>query len=101
MDIANLGKAAELAREDERLERTISAYREADRINVSLTVTIHARGVDRSPDRVEQNRCELAAAEIGDAVVDALQRRLATMRIELGELGVTVAAPAGGDEGRQ
>jgi hypothetical protein len=98
MDIANLSKAADLAREVERLERTIGAYREADRINVSLTVTIHSRGVDRSPDRVEQNRCELTAAEIGDAVVEALQRRLAKMRAELCALGVTVGEA--GDTGR-
>jgi hypothetical protein len=88
MDIANLTKAADLAREAERLERTIAAYREADRINVSLTVT-YSRG-SHAPDHVEQNRVELTAVEIGDAVVEALSRRLAKMRGELCALGVTV-----------
>jgi hypothetical protein len=90
MDIANLSKAADLAREAERLERKVAAYREADRINVSLTVT-YSRG-SHAPDHVEQNRVELTAIEIGDHVVAALKRRLAKMRAELGALGVTVDA---------
>jgi hypothetical protein len=88
MDIANLSKAADLAREAERLGRKVAAYREADRINVSLTVT-YSRG-SHAPDHVEQNRAELTSAEIGDAVVEALSRRLAKMQAELRALGVTV-----------
>jgi hypothetical protein len=95
MNITNLQRAADLAREAERLERTIGAYREADKINVCLIATIHSRGSDRSPDHVEQHRVELTAAEIGDAVVEVLQRRLARMRVELRALGVTVGEPAG------
>jgi hypothetical protein len=94
VNIANLQRAADLAREAERLERTIAAYREADRINVSLTAAIHSRGADRSPDHVEQHRVEMTAVEIGDAVVDALSRRLAKMRAELAGLGVTVGEAA-------
>ena len=90
MNITNLNKAAELARQTERLERTIAAYREAERINVSITITV-PRG-SRMPDYVEQSRVELTAAEIGDAVVEALDRRLAKMRGELTGLGVTVGA---------
>jgi hypothetical protein len=99
MNIANLQRAADLAREAERLERTICAYRDAGRVNVSLTVIVHSRGADRSPDHVEQHRVEMTAAEIGEHVVDALQRRLAKMREELTGLGVTTG-DAAGDAGR-
>ena len=96
MNIANLRRAADLARDAERLERTIRAYREADEINVSLIRT-YSRG-SHMPERVESDHAKLTAAEIGDAVVEALQHRLAKKRAELTGLGVTTGAA--GDAGR-
>src|ERR1700680_3647632 len=93
MNITNLNKAAELARQPERLERTIAAYREAERINVTITVTFS--GGSRMPDYEEQYRVEMTAAEIGDAVVEALERRLAKMVDELRSLGVVTGEAAG------
>jgi hypothetical protein len=98
VNIANLRRAADLARDAERLERTIRAYREADEINVSLTRT-YSNG-SRAPDRVEGDHAKLTAAEIGDAVVEVLSRRLAKMRQALGDLGVAVTGEAAGDQVR-
>jgi hypothetical protein len=90
MDIANLRKAANLAAVIETVEHTLAAYRAADLINVSLPENkTHLAG---------NNAATLTAAEIGDAIVVALQHRLAKMRGELTGLGVTVGEAA--DAGR-
>jgi hypothetical protein len=80
MDIANLRKATCLLGDIERTEATIGAYRGADSITAFLP--------ENATHNSGHHRVELSAAEIGDAVVDALQRRLAKMRVELGEFGV-------------
>jgi hypothetical protein len=83
MNIGNLHKAASLARDIERLAETVAAYRYAESINV--TTPHKERGA-------ESHRVELTAAEIGDAVFEALSRRLDAMRVELYALGVTPPA---------
>jgi hypothetical protein len=89
VDITNLRKATSLLGDIEHLERTLDQYRAAESMTVSLADNRY-----NGP----AHHVSLTAAELGDAIVDALQNRLAKMRVELRALGVTVVAA--GDTGR-
>jgi hypothetical protein len=64
----------------EETERLIGVYRNADEIIVGTQDQIYSR-------RGLINRTTFTAAEIGSQIVGILERRLATMRVELEELG--------------
>jgi len=82
--IGQLKKANELVTEIEKAERLISAYREAERVVVGIPST-------RAPDN--EAKVTLAAEEIANAIIAALERRIAKSKESLREL----APPAAGD----
>lgn len=99
MQIANLDKAVALARDVEWLERDLAAFRKAAAISVSIKETVI---VSRSSPRYEFNQQrEIADAELRDAVVDDLSRKLQGTHVRLRALGVDMAEPkpAPGDAG--
>jgi hypothetical protein len=63
----------------EETERLIVVYRNADEVVVGTQDQIYSR-------RGLINRTIFTAAEIGDQIVNLLERRLAIMRIQLKEL---------------
>ena len=66
----------ELIRQIQETERLITVYRNADEVIVGTEDQIYRR-------RGLINRITLTAAEIGDQIVNILERRLAAMRAEL------------------
>ena len=66
----------DLMQEIEETERLISVYRNASEVVVGTQDQIYSR-------RRLINRTVLTAAEIGDTIVNILERRLAAMRAEL------------------
>jgi hypothetical protein len=75
MKVENLQMAAWLAREIGEIERYLVAYRGADDISVGVGCYDRTTGLN--------HQVVLTAAEIGDAIVEVLSRRLAKMRAEL------------------
>ena len=71
----------ELMQQIEETERLIAVYRNANEVIVGTQDLVYSR-------RGLINRTTLTAAEIGDHIVRILERRLATTRAELEELGV-------------
>jgi hypothetical protein len=69
----------ELMRQIEETERLIAVYHNADEVIVGTEDQIYSR-------RGLINRITLTAAEIGDQIVNILERRLAAMRVELQKL---------------
>ena len=70
----------DLIQQIEETERLIAVYRNADNVIVGTEDQIYSR-------RGLINRTVLTAAEIGDTIVNILERRLARMRAELGKIG--------------
>ena len=70
----------DLTRQIEETERLIAVYRNANGVIVGTEDQIYSR-------RGLMNRTVLTAAEIGDTIVNILERRLATMRAELEKFG--------------
>ena len=70
----------ELVQQIEETERLIIVYRNANEVIVGTEDQIYSR-------RGLINRTTLTAAEIGDQIVNILERRLAAMRTELRRLG--------------
>jgi hypothetical protein len=68
-----------LVRQIEETERLIVVYRHANEVVVGTQDQIYSR-------RGLINRTIFTAAEIGDQIVNILERRLATMRAQLKEL---------------
>jgi hypothetical protein len=87
MDIANLSKAADLARKVGSMEETVAAYRAAKWMLIYIK---EIKNPGRPWEFSQVHHTDVTAAEIGDAVVEVLQRRLDAMRAELRALGVTV-----------
>ena len=69
----------DLVQQIEETERLIVVYRHADEVVVGTQDQIYSR-------RGLINRTILTAAEIGDQIVNILERRLATMRAQLEQL---------------
>ena len=69
----------ELVQQIDETERLIVVYRNADEVVVGTQDQIYSR-------RGLINRTIFTAAEIGDRIVNILERRLATMRAQLEEL---------------
>lgn len=69
----------ELMRQIEETERLITAYRNADEVIVGTQDQIYSR-------RGLINRTTFSAAEIGNQIVNVLERRLMAMRAELEKL---------------
>jgi hypothetical protein len=69
----------DLVQQIEETERLIVVYRNADEVVVGTQDQIYSR-------RGLINRTIFTAAEIGDQIVNILERRLATMRAQLKEL---------------
>jgi uncharacterized protein with PIN domain len=69
----------DLVQQIEETERLIVVYRHANEIVVGTQDQIYSR-------RGLINRTIFTAAEIGDQIVNILERRLATMRAQLKEL---------------
>ena len=69
----------DLMQQIKETERLIAVYRNADEIIVGTEDQIYSR-------RGLVNRTTVTAAEIGDAIVNILERRLAVMRAELKKL---------------
>ena len=67
---------ADLMQQIEEAERLITVYRNADEVIVGTQDEIYSR-------RGLINRITLTAAEIGDQIVNILERRLVAMRAEL------------------
>ena len=70
----------DLIEQIEQTERLLAVYRSASEVIVGTEDQIYSR-------RGLINRIVLTAAEIGDTVVNILERRLAGMRAELEKLG--------------
>jgi hypothetical protein len=70
----------DLVHQIEETERLVVVYREANEVVVGTEDQIYSR-------RGLINRTIFTAAEIGDQIVNILERRLATMRAQLKELG--------------
>ena len=70
----------DLMQQIQETERLITVYRNADEVIVGTEDQIYSR-------RGLINRITLTAAEIGDQIVNILERRLATMRAELQNRG--------------
>jgi hypothetical protein len=70
----------DLIQQIERTEDLIAVYRNADEVIVGTEDQIYSR-------RGLVNRTVLTAAEIGDTIVNILERRLATMRAQLEKFG--------------
>lgn len=70
----------DLVQQIEETERLIVVYRDANEVVVGTEDQIYSR-------RGLINRTIFTAAEIGDQIVNILERRLATMRAQLKELG--------------
>ena len=70
----------ELTQQIEETERLVAVYRNADEVIVGTQDPIYSR-------RGLINRTTLRAAEIGDLIVNILERRLAVLRAELQKLG--------------
>ena len=66
----------DLMQQIQETERLITVYRNADEVIVGTEDQIYSR-------RGLINRITLTAAEIGDPIVNILERRLAAMRAEL------------------
>jgi hypothetical protein len=71
----------DLMQQIEETERLIAVYRNANEVIVGTQDEVYSR-------RGLINRTTLTAAEIGDQIVNILERRLAAMRAELQKLGV-------------
>ena len=71
---------SELIQQIEQTERLIAVYRNADEVIIGTEDQIYSR-------RGIINRTVLTAAEIGNTIVDILERRLAGMRAELEKFG--------------
>jgi hypothetical protein len=71
---------SELMQQIEQTERLIAVYRNADEVIVGTEDQIYSR-------RGLINRTVLTAAEIGNTIVNILERRLAGMRVELEKFG--------------
>ena len=69
----------DLVQQIEETERLIVVYRNADEVVVGTQDQIYSR-------RGLINRTIFTAAEIGDQIVNILERRLVTMRAQLKEL---------------
>ena len=69
----------DLVQQIEETERLIVVYRNADEVVVGTQDQIYSR-------RGLMNRTIFTAAEIGDQIVNILERRLATMRAQLEQL---------------
>ena len=69
----------DLVQQIEETERLIVVYRNADEVVVGTQDQIYSR-------RGLINRTIFTAAEIGDQIVNILERRLATMKAQLEEL---------------
>ena len=69
----------DLTQQIEETERLITVYRNADEVIVGTQDQIYNR-------RGLINRTTLTAAEIGDQIVNILERRLAAMQAELQKL---------------
>ena len=69
----------DLVQQIDETERLIVVYRNADEVVVGTQDQIYSR-------RGLINRTIFTAAEIGDQIVNILERRLATMRAQLEEL---------------
>jgi hypothetical protein len=69
----------DLVQQIEETERLIVVYRNADEVVVGTQDQIYSR-------RGLINRTIFTAAEIGDQIVNILERRLATMRAQLEQL---------------
>lgn len=69
----------DLVHQIEETERLIVVYRNADEVVVGTQDQLYSR-------RGLINRTIFTAAEIGDQIVNLLERRLATMRAQLKEL---------------
>ena len=70
----------ELIRQIQETERLITVYHNADEVIVGTEDQIYSR-------RGLINRITLTAAEIGDQIVNILERRLAAMQAELEKFG--------------
>jgi hypothetical protein len=70
----------DLTKQIEETERLIAVYRSVNEVIVGTEDQIYSR-------RGLINRTVLTAAEIGNTIVNILERRLAVMRAELEKLG--------------
>jgi len=70
----------DLMQQIEETERLITVYRNADEVIVGTQDQIYSR-------RGLINRTTFSAAEIGNQIVNVLERRLMAMRAELEKLG--------------
>jgi hypothetical protein len=70
----------DLMHQIEETERLIAVYRNVSEVIVGTQDQIYAR-------RGLMNRTTLTAAEIGDTIVNILERRISAMRVELAKLG--------------
>ena len=70
----------DLMQQIEETERLIAVYRDANEVIIGTQDEVYSR-------RGLINRTTFTAAEIGDHIVNMLERRLAAMRVELQKLG--------------
>ena len=79
-----LRRAHDLTKQIEKTVRQIAVYRAADKV----LVDIHPQNQMLAAHGGVENKITLTAAEIGDRIIIALERRLAAMTAELCRLGI-------------
>ena len=92
MNIDELKQAHDLMKQIEGTESLLPAYRKAEAIVVAIPQTDEEkRSLRGSAGLPRHDEITFTAAEIGDQIVSALERRIAMMTEELRKLGVETA----------
>ena len=92
MNIEELKKAHDLMKQIETTASLLSAYGKAEAIVVAIPQTdAEKRSLRGAADLPRHDEVTFTAAEIGDQIVSALERRVAMMSEELQKLGVETA----------
>ena len=92
MNIEELKKAHDLMKQIETTASLLSAYGKAEAIVVAIPQTdAEKRSLRGAAGLPRHDEVTFTAAEIGDQIVSALERRIAMMTEELQKLGVEAA----------
>ncbi len=92
MNLDELKQAHDLMKRIEATERLMPAYRKAETIVMAIPQTdAEKRSLHGTASLPRHDEVTFTAAEIGDQIVSALERRIAMMTEELEKLGVETA----------
>jgi hypothetical protein len=89
MTIDELKQAHDLIKRIEATASLLPAYRKAESVVVAIPQTdVEKRSLHGAAGLPRHDEATFTAAEIGDQIISALERRIATMQDELQKLGV-------------